>query len=293
MTILGDARLDQPPPALLLEANSRVLLAGQVQCPSDTPYWDFTVPAGYGNWRCLFGSWACGYFGTANAFTAVQVQLDGVLQKYHRNTQNQAGWKPYHPVFFTADLTPGVHRLGLAPYAPAPVSMANGTWSYFVLGGPIEPAVREKKGSLAAGGLLGAKPLTDPFLLGDFAWPRGFQIDSPSAAGPHQDVRKGVVITGAAGRKSLVIVSTSAFNTAVNVFAVLGCYLRRTDNNAVAVDMGLSFLGFNEGSTHHAFPPFIWYGELPATSMQAAVRVGASTSSDANDLTNTLAIHGV
>ena len=297
MTVLGDARLDQQPivQSLMLTANSKVLAWGNWKTSTETPSVSFTVPSDYGNWRCLIASWAAGYL-PVTGFAAIEVKIDGTIWQYHRNTQNQAGWKPHAPVFTMADLAPGLHTLSLSRYAAghAGLSLNGGGWSYFIIGTPIPPTPREQKGSLGVRGALGTFDLRDPLLLSDVAPSRFLQCtNGTSDAGGWADTRKGGVISGQAGRNTLVVVQASAYNTVVGVFAVLGCYLRRVDNNAVHADMGLSYLGFNEAASHHAFPPFIWYGQLPSEGVQAAIRFGASTSSDTNDHATMFAIHGV
>lgn len=297
MTVLGDARLDQQPIVqdLMLTANSKVLAWGNPKTTTETPSVSITVPSGYGYWRCLIASWACGYL-PVTGFAAIEVKIDGTIWQYHRNTQNQAGWKPHAPVFTMADLSSGTHTLSLSRYAAghAGLSLNGSTWSYFVLGTPVPQTPREQKGSLGVRGVLGTFDLRDPLLLSDVAPSRFLQCTNGTAdAGPWADTRKGGVISGQPGRNTLVGICPTAYNTAANLFAVLGCYLRRVDNNAVHADMGVSYLGYNEAASHHAFPPFIWYGQLPSEGVQAALRVGASTSSDANDNATMFAIHGV
>lgn len=302
MTVLGDARLDQQPIVqnlMGINANSKVLGWANIRAGTDTPNINFTVPddGDWTHWNLLIGSWMAGY--ATAGFNAISVALDSSIYGYHRIVQNQAGWKPYAPFFTVAPaVAPGLHNLALAAWTGKTTALANATWSYFILGTPDDPngLPRETKGSLGVRGQLGTFDLRDPLLLSDVAPSRFMQCSTANTAaenGSWLDTRKNIVMSGQTGRNTLVIVNASAYNTTANVFAVLGCYLRRTDNNAVHADMGLSWLGFNEASTHHAFPPFIWYGELPSQGVQAAVRVGASTSSDANDCCNVFAIHGV
>ena len=300
MSALGSAPSNAKIPHLALEAGARVLAWGNPRMLTETPDIVFTVPSNYGNWRVLIVSWAAGYHPAG--FNAIAHSLDGVIRKFSRQFYNFPGWKPHHLVAWTQDLAPGSHTWSARAWSGSPTLSLNGmTWSHFVIASPIPPTLRSPK--RAAEATLGAIPSDKAPMLGIGNGVAGNFNRGPIRlaqggqwAGAWTDTRASgsYAWTGEANTNVLFVIFPTAFNTVADVFSVLGCYMRSNGDNSIQIDMGLSFLGFNEGSSHHAFPPFVWYGQPPVGVLISSVlRYGANTSSDFNDRAHGFVLSGI